>query len=169
MGEQFMNWLQKISGQSYNGTLYHGSNKEFGAFDLSFAGARDWGDYGVGIYASLNPNVAILYARDAAKYGGGEPVVYKVSARLQNVATYDELIEAMRSVNVPEEKDVAVTGPSGLQSRPELDSRSITRRMIDNGFDAARVNAEFVIYEPSALKIERIVSMEDAQFLPPLH
>ncbi len=162
-----MNWLQKLSSGPYNQILWHGTNKQFDSFDLSFAGARDWGDFGVGVYLSDRASLAVMYAEEAVKNnGGGEPVVYKIQANLTNVADYDELMEVVRTVGSPENKDTSIIGPSGLQSRPEVDSRAITQQMVEKGFDAARIGIQFVVYDPSLLKVVRVLSTEDASYMP---
>lgn len=163
-----MNWLQKTTAGPYSGgNLYHGTNKTFDSFDISFAGARDWGDYGVGVYLGTTPGLAISYAHEAVKNnGGGVPVVYVVRANLTNVANFDELMEGIRSVGVPEQKDPSQFRDDGMQSRPEDDSRGITEFMISRGFDAAKVGTEVCVYDPSLLSITRVVSVEEAWRLP---
>jgi len=158
-----MNWIQKISNDLY--TLYHGTNKIFDSFDLSFAGARDWGDFGVGIYLSTRSSLACDYAWESVKHNGGNPVVYVIKANLSNVANFNELMKGIRSVGAPEEKDVSYM-QSGLQTRPEIDSRAITEFMINHGFDSARVGEQVVVYDPSLLSIDRVISAEEAQLLP---
>lgn len=166
-----MNWLQKSiekfsAGPYLGGSLYHGTNSKFDSFDLSFAGSRDWGDYGVGVYLGTTPRLAISYAHEAVKNNGGVPVVCVVQANLTNIANFDELMEGIRSVGVPQQKDTSQFRDDGMQSRPEADSRGITEFMTSRGFDAARVNTEVCVYDPSKLSIVRVVSIEEAQWLP---
>lgn len=159
-----MNWLQKIGGNPYNGTLYHGTNKSFTSFDISFAGARDWGDFGIGFYLSTSPGLAISYAHDAVKNnGGGEPIIYVIRTNLKNMATFDELMEVVRSFGFPKDKELT---PGEKQTRPEVDSKSITARMVELGFDGARVGVQVVVYDGSLLNIVRTVSPERAGYLP---
>ncbi len=154
-----MNWLKKISGTPYRGTLYHGSSSEFEQFDLSFAGQRDWGDYGVGVYLSADSSgLAREYAQEAVKQRGGNPLIYVVKANLSNVANFDELMEGIRSCSVPEDK---VNTPGEPQTRPECDSRAITEFMTSRGFDAARVGNEVVVYDSALLEVVKVVSPED--------
>jgi len=163
-----MNWLCRItSGVYQGGSLYHGTNKRFDSFDLNFAGARDWGDFGIGIYLSSSSNLATVYAHEAVKNnGGGEPVVCIVKANLSNIASFDELMDCINSIEVPIEKDLTNIKSDGLQSRPEIDSRKITECMISRGFDSAQVGQQFVVYDSSLLSITRVVSTEEAQWLP---
>ncbi len=158
-----MNWLQKISGSPYNGTLYHGTNKTFESFDISFAGARDWGDFGIGFYFSTSPELAISYSYDAAKKSGGEPVIHVIKTNLKNVATFEELMEVIRSVGAPEEKDLT---PGMAQTRSEAQSRGITERMLELGFDGAMVGQQMVVYDRASLNIIRSVSPDEARYLP---
>lgn len=163
-------WLrrvtQKVSSGPYSeGSLYHGTNKTFDSFDLSFAGARDWGDFGVGIYLSSRSSLAISYAHEAVKNGGGEPIIYVIKANLSNVASFDELMEAIRSIEVPLNEDFPAH-PAGGQPRSEADSRTITQYMTSHGFDAAMVGQQVVVYDPSLLSVTRVLSAEDAQWLP---
>lgn len=164
-------WLHRValkvsSGPYSGGSLYHGTNKTFDSFDLSFAGARDWGDFGVGIYLSNRATLAISYAHEAVKNnGGGEPVIYVVKANLSNVASFEELMEAIRSIEAPLNEDFPAH-PAGGQPRSEADSRTITEYMINRGFDAAQVGVQVVVYNPSLLSVTRVVSAEDAQWLP---
>lgn len=165
-------WLCRValkvsSGPYLGGSLYHGTNKKFDSFDISFAGARDWGDYGVGVYLGTTPGLAVSYAHEAVKNnGGGVPVVCVVRANLTNVANFDELMEGIRSVGVPQQKDTSQFRDDGMQSRPEGDSRGITEFMTSRGFDAVRVGTEVCVYDPSKLSITRVVSVEEAQWLP---
>lgn len=167
-------WLRRVaakdaveaSGPYTGGSLYHGTNKNFGSFDLSFAGARDWGDFGVGIYLSTRATLAISYAYEAVKNnGGGEPVVYVIKANLSNVASFEELMEAIRSIEVPLNEDFPAH-PTGGQPRSEADSRAITQYMTSHGFDSAMVGQQVVVYDPSLLSVTRVVSVEDARWLP---
>lgn len=161
-----MSWLTRISsGPHTGGSLYHGTNKTFDSFDLDFVGTRDWGDFGVGVYLSTRSTLAITYANEAVKHGGGEPVIYVIRANLSNVASFDELMEGIRSVQVPEKKDTTRM-PSGLQTRPEADSRAITQYMMSRGFDSAQVGQEMVVYDPSLLSITRVIPAEQAKWLP---
>ena len=150
-----MNWLKTASSM----TVYHGSNKKFNAFDLSFAGARDWGDWGIGIYCSTSPTLAEIYAEEAVQKGGGKPYLYKVRANLRNIATEEVLYETIESVGLPINKVVI---PGEPQTRPEMDSRQITEKMLELGFDAAlRRSGEMVVYDPSALKIVDMVDSSE--------
>ena len=125
----------KLIAQGYPVTLYHGTNKTFDSFDLMFSGERDWGDWGLGVYLSPKPGLAVMYAEEAAK-AGGEAVVYVVEANLSNTAEFHELLESILAVEAPEEKDTTVT--DGKQTRPETDSRAIAEHMIGRGFDSAK-------------------------------
>lgn len=159
----YSNWFTKVASVEL---MYHGTNRTFDSFDVSFAGARDWGDYGVGIYLSNRVGLAITYAHEAVKNnGGGDPVVYVVKANLSNVASFDELMEGIRSVGAPEDKDTTIQ-ESGKQSRPEADSRNITAYMVSRGFDAARVGMQVVVYDPSLLSITRVLPAAEAGWLP---
>jgi len=160
-----MNWLQKTSSGPYTRTLYHGTNKSFNSFDISFSGIRDYGDFGIGIYLTPSSTLAIMYADDAVNNNGGEPIIHVVKSNLQNVATTEELMEVIHSIEIPENKDLS----DNKQSRSELDSKSITKRMLDLGFDGAIARGdrgEVVIYNSSALEIIRSLSPEEASFLP---
>ena len=164
---EVVNPAEKLSSGPYSGgSLYHGTNKTFGSFDLSFAGARDWGDFGVGIYLSNRSSLAISYAHEAVKKnGGGEPVVYVIKANLSNVASFDELMEAIRSIETPLNEDFPAH-PAGGQPRSEIDSRTITDYMTSRGFDSAMVGEQFVVYDPSLLSVTRVLPTEDAWWLP---
>lgn len=140
-------------------TVYHGSNKRFDAFDLSFAGVRDWGDWGIGIYCSTHPYMAEIYAYEAVQKNGGEPLLYKVKADLRNFATEDVLHETLESVGLPIEK---ILVPGEPQTRPEMDSRQITKKMLELGFDATlRMSGEMVVYNPSSLQIMSVENLKD--------
>ncbi len=173
-----MNWLQKTaspvsqsglkisSGPYSGGSLYHGTNKTFDSFDMSFAGARDWGDFGVGIYLSNRSSLAITYAHEAVKNnGGGEPVIYVVKPNLSNVASFDELMEAIQSIEASPNEDYPAY-PAGGQPRSEVDSRTITQYMTSRGFDSAMVGQQVVVYDPSLLTVTRVLPAEDAWWLP---
>ena len=164
-----MNWFIKISGTPYNtgsmGSLYHGSNKILGKFDLSFSGARDWGDYGLGVYLSPSSGLAKMYAEEAVKADGGTPVIHVVKADLKNMATEEELFETIRELNIPVDKDTKIN-EEGKQTRPEIDSRSIASRMQEKGFDSAKVRTEIVVYDPEVLTIVRNVPADKAYLLP---
>jgi len=153
------------AGPHTGGSLFHGTNKKFDSFNISFAGARDWGDYGVGVYLSTTPGLAVSYAYEAVKNnGGGEPVVYMVQANLSNIANYDELMEGIRSVGVPENKDPSIFRDDGMQSRPEGDSRGITEFMTSRGFDSAMVGRQVVVYDPSLLTVIRVLPAAEAEW-----
>jgi len=158
-----MSWLQKIA---QIGTLYHGTNKKFDSFDLSFAGQRDWGDAGVGVYLSPSSRLAQSYAYDAVQQNGGEPVIYVVHNSLKNIANEDDIRRCVDSLNIPFDKDTTVV--DGRVSRPQVDSEAITRCMVDNGFDAARLRGprgEVCVYNISLLKIVKVVPAEDITLL----
>jgi len=152
-----MNWLQKQAGSSYQGTLYHGSNKSFDSIDLYFAGLRDWGDYGLGVYLSTTSGLAKMYAEAATQRNGGKQTIHVVKANLRNVASFDELMEGIRS-NSPLEKEIL---PGEPQTRPEADSRGITKHMMEMGFDSAMVGKQVVVYDLSCLEIVKQLSPEE--------
>ncbi len=162
-----INSIEKLSSGPYSGgSLYHGTNKNFGSFDLSFAGARDWGDFGIGVYLSSRSSLAISYAHEAVKNnGGGEPVVYVIKANLSNVASFDELMEAIRSIETPLNEDFPAH-PAGGQPRSKADSRTITQYMTSRGFDSAMVGEQVVVYDPSLLSVTRVLPAKDAWWLP---
>lgn len=158
--------IQKVSSGPYSGgSLYHGTNKNFESFDLTFAGVRDWGDFGVGVYLSTRSTLAISYAYDAAKKNGGEPVVCVVKANLSNMGSFEELMEAIRSIKVPLDEDFP-QHPVGGQPRSIADSQEITEFMTSRGFDSAMVGQQVVVYDPSLLSITKVVSADEARWLP---
>jgi ADP-Ribosyltransferase in polyvalent proteins len=148
--------------QGWPATLYHGTNKTFDSFDLTFAGKRDWGDWGLGVYLSPKPLLAAMYAEEAVKSAGGEAVVYMVKANLSNTTDDHELLESIQAIGIPEEKDTTVT--DGRQTRPETDSKAIAEHMIGRGFDSAkaRSGSEIVVYDTSKLSIKEEISLEEA-------
>ena len=147
-----------VEGLPEYGSLYHGSNKKLERFDLGFAGTRDWGDYGVGVYLSSSPGLARMYAQDAATKGGGDPWIHVVKSNLKATATFDDLSATCKEV----------TGKSYCppHGRAEDEAREITKRMLDQGFDSVRVDNQFVVYDPTLLTVTRVVDVEAASYLP---
>ncbi len=146
-----------IEGLPYS-SLYHGTNKKLDRFDLLYAGTRDWGDYGVGVYLSSSPELAAMYADDAVVKGGGEPWVHVVKSNLRNIASFDDLTTVCKEVTGHE-----YCPPHG---RDEEEAREITRRMMAKGFDSVQIDKQFVVYDPSLLKITRVVDPKAASYLP---
>lgn len=154
-----MNWLTKIASQ----TLYHGTNVDLSQFDLSFAGQRDWGDLGIGVYLGRKPLFAEFYAEDAAKAKGGRPRVYEVRADISNTANMDDpqvLKQVQSCTNAPFPKQIE---PGQGQSRPPQESREIAECIQSLGYDSASLynGQEIVVYDPSKLHIVREYPWED--------
>jgi|6_EtaG_2_1085325.scaffolds.fasta_scaffold06269_8 GNAT superfamily N-acetyltransferase len=145
-----MNWYKQSSVR-----LLHGTSSEFEQFDLSFAGERDWGDFGLGVYLTRSDGVARSYADDAVKAKGGVPVIYEVEADVYNVANMDDpeiwsIIS--EKTGIIQEK---VLIPGEKQSRPEQDSKVISEVLVSMGYDAAkgRNGYEWVVFDPSKIRI----------------
>jgi len=146
-----LNWysLLKFAGIK----LLHGTSSSFNQFDLSFAGQRDWGDYGVGVYLTPSDYMAKEYAAEAVKSRGGKPVVYLVEANVSSLANMDDpglLSDVSKNTDAPFPKKLE-TGQK--QSRPEQESRNITEFLIQLGYDGARHGKEYIIFDPAKINI----------------
>ena len=153
------NWLQKIASV----ILFHGTSKKFDSFNLDFAGQRDWGDYGFGVYLSKRRSLAEEYAFEAVRKDKGIPVVYKVLANIHNTAYFGDK-EFERQVS----KDIDAPFPKTLypgepQTRPRNESQGISAYLQSLGYDSA-TNAsgwEIVVFDPNKLKIVGESTPED--------
>lgn len=74
--------------------VYHGTNKEFAAFDAKQARIpNDY--YGGGIaYFTDSRDIAIQYAKAMMKKGGGRKIVYNVELNLKNIFDVDHTYDA---------------------------------------------------------------------------
>ena len=159
------NWYRvKIAGKQ----LLHGTSSEFEEFDLSHAGRRDWGDYGVGVYLTINDTMAKSYAQESAQANGGHPVVYLVDADVSNLAPMDdpELLETVsRETGAPFPKTLT---PGEKQTRPQVESQSIRDFLIEAGYDGVIVSNgwECVVFDPSKIKILKKFELGGEQTIP---
>ena len=134
---------------SYHGILYHGSSKRFNSFDLSFAGSsRNYGYYGIGVYLarySLARSYAFSHSND-----NDDIFIYKVLVNLCNISNFQEL-EDVCSIELP--------------SQSKVKSKLIRHKMLDAGFDSARIlttlGEEFVVYDPVSLSICDVSSVRE--------
>lgn len=115
--------------------VYHGTEKDFSAFDLGRAGAvTDWGYYGKGLYFTANPDTAGAYAADST--GANIMPVY---LSVKNPYVW------------PENRPTA-------NSRPE--SEAITKELQAAGYDGIVIpygkgdvrNLEIVVFGPTQVK-----------------
>lgn len=149
--------------------LYHGTSGDFDQFDLTYAGTRDYGDFGIGIYLTPSSTLASMYANNAYKENGQEPFVYVVEHNLQNPANFDDpafVKQVADALDIPFPKKL-LPG-SGKQSRPKEESLAITKYVTDLGYDSAvgRDGKEIVAYDPSKLRIVEKVPAGEASWMP---
>jgi len=155
-----MNWYNLFKFAAIK--LLHGTSSNFTEFDLSFAGQRDWGDYGTGVYLTTNDYMARSYAHESAKNHGGNPVVYLVEANVSNLANMDDpnlLSIISQETNAPFPKKLE---PGKPQSRPEGESRDIREFLIKLGYDGVIVrDIEYVVFDPAKIKILKAFDLTD--------
>ena len=145
---------------------YHGTSGDFTEFELSEAGARDFGDFGLGIYLTPSSVLARTYAYASAKKTGREPKVLVVNVRVRKTADVDDPDLQKRiadATGAPFPK--RLTG--GPQTRPRSEATAITRFLQSGGYDSAlgRGGKELVVFDPHLLSIERSVPAEEAGYL----
>lgn len=144
--------------------FYHGTSYEFTAFDLSKAGARDFGDYGYGVYLTPSARMAANYAWASAKKTKQPAKVIAVTVHLQKTADFDDpafRTQVFESLGLPVDKALSGSGP---QTRPRADSVAITKYMQGQGYDSglARGGKELVVYDARLLTIDEVYPAEDA-------
>jgi len=162
---QFRQWLceNEFTGRRI---IYHGTAGDFESFDLDFAGERDYGDYGIGIYLSPSATLARMYAYDTAKRRSQPPLVLKVEHHLQKTADFDDpefQTQVAAATGVPFPKKL--TG-GGKQTRPRAESEAITSHLTNQGYDSAMAynGKEIVAYDPSKLRIIEKADPEEAAY-----
>ena len=148
--------------------FYHGTSTRFGSFDLDKAGARDFGDFGLGVYLTPSSQLAAQYAYASAKRTKGEPVVAVVEVHVHKTADFDDKAfeqQVAEATRVPFPKVLSGPGP---QTRPRADAVAITKYLQSEGYDSAlaRNGKELIVYDVSALRIESVRDAADASFLP---
>lgn len=152
------NWLKS----SFARYLYHGSNQRFQEFDLQFAGRRDYGDLGIGVYLSTETTLAEIYAGETAAKFGGEPIVYLVQCDISKTADFssNEIKNGLAQLNIPVEKDTTHL-IDNKQTRPQQESKMITDYLISQGYDSAMRfdgSGEIVVFDASKIKIISVIS-----------
>lgn len=160
--ESFSNWLTTIPNQ----TLYHGTARDFDEFSLDFAGERDYGDWGLGVYLSPSSGLARMYAYNKAKEIKQPPIVMRVRHQLQKSADLDSPIlqaELTRLFGIPFPKVLK----NGVQTRPKQEAMQITQYLMSQGFDSAKAQygREIVAYDPNKLQIIEKVTEDRFDFL----
>jgi hypothetical protein len=162
---QFQQWLceNELIGRS---TLYHGTAGDFDSFDLSFAGERDYGDYGIGVYLSPSATLARMYAYNASKRRSQPPLILKVEHHLQRTANFDDpefQKQVAAETGAPFPKKLSA---GGKQTRPKEESEAITRYLVSQGYDSATAygGKEIVAYDPSKLQIVDKADPERASY-----
>jgi len=152
-----------------SGRYYHGTASNFDKFDLDKAGARDYGDFGVGVYLTPSGHLAGMYAYDAAKKTGGEPVVLQVRVRAHKTADFDDVElqkQVAQALGIPFPEKALNTG-LGKQTRPASEAKAITQYMQSLGYDSglARNGKELVVYDSHDISIEEVHPAADAKYL----
>jgi hypothetical protein len=143
--------------------LLHGTAAEFGSFDLSFSGQRDYGDFGYGVYLTPSESMASSYATEAAQKTGGTPVILEVRVTALNFADLDDpsvWAGIEEATGAPKDKELT---PGEPQTRPVEDSKAITEFLVSSGFDGAfgRGKNEVVVFDPSLLEVVRKYDLAD--------
>ena len=146
------------------GRYYHGTSSDFDSFDLTKAGARDFGDFGLGVYLTPSSGLAKSYAYASAKKTRREPKVLAVRARVNNTANLDDKVlqqQVATTLQIPfPEKNLSA---GSHQTRPRAEAVAITDYLRSLGYDSGlgRSGKEFVVFDPRLLSIERVYAEED--------
>ena len=126
--------------------LYHGTTEVFDKFDTSRAGRRDSGNLGRGVYLSTDSDMAMSYAEENVERFGGQPVVLEVEHNLENVANFNDHVNALNQLGVsfpPKAND------------PER-SAALTKYFTEKGVDAASMGHEVVVFDAGKLDIKGV-------------
>lgn len=161
--DQFSQWLTQIP----HGYLYHGTARDFDEFSLDFAGERDYGDHGLGVYLTPSSRLAIIYAYDKAKAIKQPPIIMKVRHSLQKIADLDNPILQTQITNQLKIPFPKVLKAGVTQTRPKEESLAITQYLTSMGFDGATAlhGREIVAYDPNKLQIVEKVTQDRFDFL----
>jgi hypothetical protein len=158
-------WLKTAAARLPGSLFYHGTASDFDAFDLSASGARDFGDFGFGVYLTPSTTMARGYAYASAKRTHGEPKVLTVSVRLHNTADFDDpklQSQIAETLAIPFPHKALTTGTR--QTRPRSEAIAITDYVRALGYDSglARNGKELVVYDPRAITIESVQPASEA-------
>ena len=120
--------MARATDQGFTVDAYHGSPRQFDAFDGAKAGsATDAGYLGRGIYASSDPAEASIYARDTGS-------VYPLKLRMERPLVLDERFDGRRSVD----REVVVREALGLP--PGATADDVTAALASAGHDGVVFN-----------------------------
>lgn len=161
-----MNWYNLLKFAAIK--LLHGTSSNFTEFDLSFAGRRDWGDFGLGVYLTRSDGLAKMYAQDSVKDYGGDPIVYLVEANVSNLADMDDPNLLSKVSNETSALFPKENKPGEPQSRPEQESRDITELLTRLGYDGVTLNdaRECVVFDPAKIKILESYNLRENRTVP---
>lgn len=153
---------------SLSGKYYHGTSSKFDKFDLDHAGARDWGDFGVGVYLTPSGRLAAMYAYDSAKKTHGEPIILQCKVRARKTADLDDpemQAQIANALDIPFPHKAIGSGMH--QTRPKSEAEAITRYLRSLGYDSGlgRGGKELAVYETDAITIDRTIPAEDGAYL----
>ena len=114
--------------------VYHGTDKDFNAFDRRKHGSKDHGWYGVGHYFTPHTDTASAYADygneydPRAKYSSSAPVVMPVYLSIQNPFIWDNTMSAAKSLD---------------------EAKMITKSLTDLGYDGVFASNKYFTGENS--------------------
>ena len=155
---------RRTAGKRY----YHGTSSDFDRFDLTKAGERDFGDFGVGVYLTPSAQLARSYAYASAKKTHREPKILAVRVQAHKTADLDDgplQREISTTLEIPfPDKTLQAGAP---QTRPRSEALAITEFLREKGYDSGlgRAGRELVVYDPRLLSIERVYTAEDFSIL----
>lgn len=145
-------------------TLYHGTAKDFPAFEERFALRGSEPNSALGIHLTEHPWLAADYAEMAARdLGAGEPRVLVVEVKVGRVAVCDSAGDYMGR----EGDDAFET------TRPRSDFVEARLRLQDEGFDAVAtgelggdLTGCWAVFDPARLRIVGRLSLDEAYDAP---
>ena len=182
LSESYKRRLQELAGVDNSTIAYHGTNKGFDKFDVSFAGeSNDPGDYGEGIYFDTNKGWAAAYSNKEigtiikVKINLTNPYIVDFPSysefnnkksrgeidRLQIPEELKEYIGVLNTGGANIDIENLITQTNGtltfLSISRKLGSKNITKFMVNAGHDGIIVNygksKEIVVYDIGRIEI----------------
>ena len=139
--------MARAQEQGYTVDAYHGTKGDFGAFDMSRAGASDPGLVGEAAYFSPGPELASHYA-ESARYGAGDaPGVLPAKLRLQNPLVINDGL-------LPDGRSLSALHPAGITRESAGAIREELRGMGHDGveFRIGGEPAQFAVFDPKNIR-----------------
>lgn len=158
---QFKSWFagSKVVDERGNPlVVYHGTDKDFKSFDFTYAGTRDTGYYGAGMYFTPDPS-----------YAGDYPIVHSIKTKDHDLAPGNRPTEGKRVIPVYLRllnPFIINQGPSQLYKLVKTDKgKEITTKLKQLGYDGVIKNfgdaagptkvgkmAEIIAFYPNQIK-----------------